>query len=530
VLANLGLVPLLKLPERFDELPARVPLPLIWEASVALESGALEMLELTVRDGTQGLVRQGIVRAALPTRLALSAPANDVRANLRAGVGDTPPRIDDPERSARLVGWLRMRPRHPAQVTSLALSWAGVNAIAIEQRQSVFGRVIGVSDASPGQSFQLPGTSVERATLELEVEEGGSFQRWQCVDDFATLERNPSVAREARAFVLDAEAGVLRFGDGVRGRVPERGARIRAARLRFGGGRAGNLPPGTLAKLSATDLQGDLISNLKLQQPMALAGGEDAETLAQAEQRIPARLRHGDRVVTPEDYRRLTLDTPGVQVGRVEVLPRFKPQQRRAGVPGVVSVMALPAQPIGEPPNPRPDRVFLETVHAWLDARRPLATELYVIGCEYVALGIALAVEIREGFEQDGVLQAVRDALRRLLWPLAPGGPQSGTGPGEGWPLGRSVRDREVEVEVSRVAGVASVSEIKLFARRDGRWEALPALDACGAQQLDLEAWQLPELLGVVVVPGVTAPADLRTPPAEVDPDAVGVPVVPEVC
>ena len=39
--------------------------------------------------------------------------------------------------------------------------------------------------------------------------------------------------------------------------------------------------------------------------------------------------------MTASDYKELALRTPGVAIGRVEVLERFKPQQRRDGVPGV---------------------------------------------------------------------------------------------------------------------------------------------------------------------------------------------------
>ena len=45
--------------------------------------------------------------------------------------------------------------------------------------------------------------------------------------------------------------GTLRFGDGVRGRVPERQMRVRLASGRFGGGRAGNLPAGSLTEIAA---------------------------------------------------------------------------------------------------------------------------------------------------------------------------------------------------------------------------------------------------------------------------------------
>ena len=95
----------------------------------------------------------------------------------------------------------------------------------------------------------------------------------------------------------------------------------------------------------------------------------------------------------------------------------------------------------------------------------------------------------------------MREALKRLLWPLPPGGIDGG-----GWPLGRDVREREIEVEISRVAGVLEVGGINLFRRADGvhgpEWRLLPRNTADPTQSLALEDWQLPELLSVLVVDG----------------------------
>ena len=224
----------------------------------------------------------------------------------------------------------------------------------------------------------------------MQVEEPGrGYQPWYRVDDLAAISGDARVAREAAAFELDAEAGTLRFGDGVRGRVPERQMRVRLASGRFGGGRAGNLPANSLTEIAATRIDGSPAPALKVAQPLATIGGGDAETIAGAQRRIPSYLRHRERAVTVEDYKALAFEAPGVDVARVDVLPRFKPHDRRPGVPGVVSVMALPAQALSGPPNPRPDRPFIERLHAHLSARTPLATELYVIGCEYVPLGLA---------------------------------------------------------------------------------------------------------------------------------------------
>jgi len=269
------------------------------------------------------------------------------------------------------------------------------------------------------------------------------------------------------------------------------------------------------------------VAGLKLLQPAPTTGGEDAEDIAAAEARIPGVLRHRERAVTADDYRTLALQTPGVDIGRVEVLPRFVPRNRAFGVPGVVSVMVLPGVPgggVGSAPNPRADRSLIEAVHAQLEPRRPLATELYVIGCEYVPVALSVAVGLRDDAPRDATLAAVRQALRRLLWPLAPGGFD-----GQGWALGRALADRELEVEAARVPGVASVAGVNLFVRDGSRWSLL-GRDAQGTQRLALAGWQLPELLQVVVEAGGSVPTAVDGGLPDEAGQRVAVPVITDLC
>src|SRR5262249_44668727 len=160
--------------------------------------------------------------------------------------------------------------------------------------------------------------------------------------------------------------------------------RVRINVMRAGGGSEGNLPPNSLEKIDAIDINNARVQNtLTVLQPVATTGGADAETLSGAEQRLPGFLRHQNRAGTELDIRQLAAETPGQQVGRVELLPMFVPQQRRFNVPGVVTAMAIPWKAGVQNPNPRADRPFLEAIDSYLRLRKPLATELYVIGCEY---------------------------------------------------------------------------------------------------------------------------------------------------
>ena len=513
-LLNVGVMPTIAIPERYDDIQPRTHIPHVWELSTGREfEGEPEYLTLNeISDSTAGLRRPGIIRLALPNPNRIGAPSNDVRLSLQAEVGDRPPRLDAPDIAARLVAWLRLRPT--VALTQLSLSWVGINAVEIDQRQTLKGVIIGISDATAQQAFQLPGTSIEPDTLAIEVEEPRSgYRPWLRVDDLALA------GRDTAAYSLDSEAGLIRFGDGVRGRIPEREMRIRVAQMRSGGGRQGNLPAGSLTDIAALDLKAGPVTELTVIQTLATWGGEEAETLEAAEQRIPDLFRHRDRAVTEADYRQIAAQTPSVTLGRIEVLPRFKPQQRREGIPGVISVMVLPQKEAIQAPNPRPDRPTLEAVHAHLDSRRPLGTELYVIGVEYEPIGLSVGVQIQDGAGRDRVLQAVREALSAFLWPLAPGDVD-----GSGWNLGKTVRDRELEVVVARVAGVRSVLGLNLFHRRDETWQRV--------SQVGLERWQLPELETVIAVAEEPPPEDLtrlagRLPSQDV---GIAVPVVPEVC
>jgi hypothetical protein len=535
-LLNVGVVPAITVPDDRQIVADAARIPLLWEMSYASEDGlqtrygALDV----VADSTLGTRRAGVARLEPPGPERIGAARSATVVGQQSGVGTEPPRIDDPRRQARLIGWLRVRPDPGAPaVAALRMAWIGVHAVEIEQRTMLARVVVADSPGVGDWQVQLPVQNVDAASIRLEVAEPGApagedgWDDWVRVDDLATLPR--AAARDARAYELDAQAGLVTFGDGMRGRVPPTGSRVRAT-LAAGGGAGGNLPAASLKQLAGSDVRNRPVPTLAVTQPVATQGGEDAETVEQAEKRIPAALRHRERAVTADDYAVLAQETPGVSVARVEVLPRFKPLTRSFGIPGVVSVMVIPGTvdgDVGTAPNPRADRPLIEAVHAHLDARRPLATELYVIGCEYVPVGVSVAVTLREDAPRDETLQSLRRALRRLLWPLAPGGFDA-----RGWPLGRPLVDREIEVEAARVPGIATVAGVNLFVRAGSAWQLAPR-NASGVQEIDLQPWQLPELLDLNAASGDAAPSSPVPDDALAQaggPELVAIPVVPELC
>ena len=516
---SLGFQPAIPASNPLADIGPRTAVPATWQISGNTSAGQPVVYHSlsVVSDTTQGLTQPGVVQLVLPQAGDIGAPANDVRTDSQAGVGPKPPRIDDPDIDTVLVTWIRLNVK-----SALALSWAGVNAVEIDQRTTYNNVIAGVSDGSANQQFPLSKTQIDPVTFQLDVDMPGlGFQLWNAVDDLAVLQG------PVPAYVLDPEAGTVSFGNQMQGMIPPAGRRIRARLMRAGGGAAGNLPAGTLTAIQAVDVSGATANGLTVQQPFDTTGGADSETLDHAEQRIPATLRHQERAVTASDYKDLVQEMPGGGVARVEVLPLFKPQTRDTSVPGVVSVMAIPPKGDFQPPCPRADRTLLENVYAYLNPKRPVAAEMYVIGIEYVGLGLSVAVEVRSGFGLLQVSQQVEQVLRTYLWPVPPGGAAN-----QGWPLGRTVRSFELDVIVSQVVGVVEVNGLVLYQPLSGGGFQALTPDASGNTEIPLLSWQLPELLQVLVTVGTdgsgVTPGDL-TPPVQTD-NTVAVPVVPSVC
>lgn len=510
-LLNIGVIPRVASPDPDPEAPepARAE-HFEWSISSRRVAGDVAQdfyLPLqTEADDTDHLSREGSLRLVLPVRASVAAPVNDLDVDTDAGLGDRPPRVDDPTVSARIVAWLRLRPRGDGGV--LLISWLGINAVKLEARETRRQVQVGIGNGRPAQTVRLPAGNVDTASFALAVREGGKgFVRWRAVDDLAAL------SRDERGFTLDAAEGVATFGDGLAGRRPEAGARIRVDCMRSGGGLAGNVPAGLLASVE--------MAGLTAAQPAAMTGGRAAETLETAEKRVRSWLQHQDRCVTEADYKAIASE---LELARVEVLPRFRPYQQRIETPGVVSLLPLPDKTVRQPPNPRPDRRLIEQVRAYLEPRRPLATELFIIAPDYVKIGVAAAVDIREGFAQEEVVKALKAALYDFFWPLRGGGRD-----GTGWPLGQSVLNLEAELIAARVAGVRSTGGAAVFTLHPAGYVPVPQDPATGAQVLELEPWQLPELMQVDIAIGSTVPGAMTDLAAGAG-KGTAIPVVPEVC
>jgi len=501
--------------ERADELALR-DRELLWELiGEDLDDGNLLFLPLEVlADSSGGGRRTGVVRLRLPRNAALMQSLM-VPDPLFAGVGERPPEPPRQVPQERIALWLRLR---CAEEPDLPLGYLGINGVTLVGQASRRDLMVGIGSGRPDQVLELPDRDIDPESLLLDVEEESRWVRWQRVEVLTGRRA------DERIFRLDAQAGQVYFGDGQHGRRLSQGVGVRVAEYRHGGGLAGNLPAGALKAVAD-------VSGLTVRHELALSGGRDAETLAEAERRIPQFLTHRNRAVTRQDFQTLALSNPVRPIARAEVIEGLLPGadlgSLKRDIPGVVSVFVLPpgAPELGR--TPKPTQGLLKDCFSHLIERVLVGTELYCLSPEFVPLAASVRVTVRDPETERETLAAVRAALVEYLWVLAPGGAE-----GFGWPMGGRVRGAELATRVARVGGVREVGPLLLFRRVQGTWLALGE----GAEVV-LEDYQLPELLGVSVVtagePGL--PAGLA--PAGGGGDGSGdansvvpAPVIPDLC
>lgn len=478
------------------------PPPMVWKLWTGPDRDAVTLS--VGSDTTRGLVTSGVVELLMPHRLpdlATLPPASGDKAS--------PPPLADAQQAASVVAWLSVG--RPAGVRLndpiRKVRWAGLNAAPVVQSRVAGPELLGTGTGDAGQRYPLAqvrpqaaasqaGTTVLPGTTVLQVEEPDGWHTWQEVDSFVV-----SLATD-RHYVVDYTGGAVEFGDV---RVPQLGERIRTLSYEFCAGTAGNVPAGAIKGLA--DVGGAKVAN-----PLPAAGGMDAASLTDALDAIPAEIHRRDRAVVAADFGDLAREL--TEVARAEPLPLLHPDNPAIQAAGVVSVVIFPKVDLTDPQFPLPGRDLLRQVAQYLDERRLVTTELYVIPPTYRALAVAIGLAVRPGYQVDAVRRWVDQLLHQYLAPLPPFGPD-----GAGWPIGRTVRRAELEAVVVQVEGVEYATGLTLALDDDGTYTEV--------NEVILDRWQVPQLTAFTVVAG-----DPLKPGEGYDPAPTGsfVPLPPDVC
>lgn len=459
------------------------------------------------------LAAPGVVELTLPPAAELQLWRN--LNPLEGGVADFPPALDDTKLNDRLITWVRVRATSSVRVRLL---WVGINTVCVMQRARVSNELLPTGTGAPDQVVRLSRSPVIPGSVRLSVTTNNETRMWSEIDDLLsagaevpTLDarlppgRKAKVSTTVEVFALDAASGEIRFGDGTHGKRPPAGATVRAD-YDYGVGAAGNVGAGSIKSGPA------LPAGLKVTNPVRTWGGAEAETVTEGEKQIARYLQHRDRLVNASDFVTITLRTPGVDIGRVDVLPAFNPaisQNEPGDAPGAVTLMVIPRYDEQQPDAPQPDQLFLDAICRYLNPRRLITTEVYLRGPDYRAIWLAVGINVVAGVAPAQVREAVKGALLQFLSPLPANPdealeaqaallttPQYATMQG-GWPLRKAVTDRELLAVASRVPGVLLVNDVKLA---EGAGDAVP--------QVPMTGLMLPRVAGISVTVG--APVELN--------------------
>jgi len=319
------------------------------------------------------------------------------------------------------------------------------NTAPATQAQTVADEVLGGSTGLPNQTFQLAHKPVLDGTLQLQIDSGSGFEDWTPVEDFF------GVGPAAQVYVLDRTTGEVRFGDGANGAIPVANANrpnnnVVARTYRYGGGKQGNLGANTLTTLvnSITGIDASKVTNL-----FPAFGGRDEETLDDAKLRAPQALKSRDRAVTNSDFEYLAKQAGNVE--RAFAMPLAHPSFPGVQVPGAVTVIVVPDS---DDPNPLPSTGLLRTVCAYLNVRRLLTTELFVVPPTYQLVKVHAELIAKNSADLAEVTNAVQAALLNYFHPL------HGGDDGQGWPFGGTIFFSRVYQQILGVPGVDRVEKV----------------------------------------------------------------------
>jgi len=312
--------------------------------------------------------------------------------------------------------------------------------------------------ARPGQQFQFDRAPVQSATISV----GG--EPWKAVPDFA------GSGPDDRHYVLDRADGVVRFGDGVQGTVPEPGQEVVATDCEFGGGEDGNVPASTEWHFECGSLGDAAVVPLG-----GASGGTDAESVESALARVKAVRQTPFRIVTQSDYSYVATHTPGLRFGRAAVLTGD--EDRDPADP--IRVVVVPFSPPDV--RPVPSEGFLDAVDCHLKRHALLTDDVTAVEPTYVGVEVEADVRVVEGTVPAERQRACVDAVHEFLDPLR-------GFEGDGWLFGRPVYISEIYELLEATEGVETVVDVSVttegvdFSESD---TALPTLEAVAVRILD---------------------------------------------
>lgn len=288
---------------------------------------------------------------------------------------------------------------------------------------------------------------------EIEDPNGSEPENEHFIIDHGRVEDFDASKPGDRHFTVDPADGRVTFGDGLHGRIPPEGTIT--VYYQSGGGEYGNVKPHTITRV----VDDQLARRVEVDNIKPAAGGKEAETLDKAKQRARNDLKKVCRAVTNEDYEYLASNVPGV--ARIKPLPGYHPGHDDK-VPGIVTIIVVPKN-LNIDSEVKVSPGLIKTVYSYLEKKRLLATELFVIPPEFEKVSVIANVVVHPKYVPKTVEDNVKKRLNKVLHPT------TGGADGKGWDFGRPVYISQIYEMIDRVEGVDYVTGVTINGKKEDK-------------------------------------------------------------
>ncbi|MCM1180663.1 MAG: baseplate J/gp47 family protein [Clostridium sp.] len=244
----------------------------------------------------------------------------------------------------------------------------------------------------PDQIFYLNSKNVLGTSFSIWVEEekdSGFFVPWTPV---SALEQ---AAEGERCYLLEEQNGILRFGNGRQGRMPN--GRIEVTAYAVCEGIHGNIQKNQLSEFQSEKRAEGLINFTDA------FGGRNPETLSDCLNRYKEETKEKKRAVTLEDYEKLVRQTPGLRIKKTRVFPSLEEENS----------LEIVVEPYTNGKRRMQKDGYDRNIMRYIEPRKMLGTGIVIKKPEYIRVRVNLEVLLKNHFwEAD---DRIRESIKQYF-------------------------------------------------------------------------------------------------------------------
>jgi hypothetical protein len=243
--------------------------------------------------------------------------------------------------------------------------------------------IAGYGTGLPFQEIDLNDENIEYESFDIMTEDtevADRYYSWVKVRDFSNS------TPEDRHYIFDSAAGVIKFGDCIKGMAPE-GTILITGYVRTLGA-SGNVKKNTINRIGLEE-----IPEIKVTNKSNANGGEDEETLEDCFNKVRRMLKKPRSAVTYEDYEYYVLNTPGLMVESCKVIPaNLVRKPNTAPIDMTINIVVKPFYP--ERAETISD-AYSRNIMNHLENYRLLGTNIQLVAPEYIAVTVYADVTVK---------------------------------------------------------------------------------------------------------------------------------------